>query len=146
MIEYRKATRQDARAIHRLIRQVGINPLGLDWRRFLLAIDEQGQVIGCGQVKPHGADLRELASIAVSPQHQGQGIGSQIIQKLLTETPLPLYLYCRAELESYYQKFGFQPVPPQIMPDYFYRIWRIFDILQKVVPSLGGLKIMVKTA
>ena len=72
----RRATRQDANAIHALIRQVRINPMALDWRRFLVVVDEQHRVIGCGQVKPHADGTRELASLAVVPEWQRQGIGT----------------------------------------------------------------------
>ena len=61
------ATAEQETAVKSLIRAVHINPLGLDWRRFVVAVDEEGAVIGCGQVKPHGDGTRELASIAVAP-------------------------------------------------------------------------------
>jgi N-acetylglutamate synthase-like GNAT family acetyltransferase len=67
----RRARQPDAPAIRRLIRQVGINPLGLDWRRFLIAVDAGGQLVGCGQVKPHADGSLELASIAVQPAWRG---------------------------------------------------------------------------
>ena len=49
------------------------------------------RVIGCGQIKPHGDGTRELASIAVVPEHQRQGIGTEIIARLIEGQPLPLY-------------------------------------------------------
>ena len=82
--------------------------MALDWRRFLVAVDEQDRVIGCGQVKPHADGTRELASLAVIPELQRQGIGKSIAEQLLAENPLPLYLTCRASLQTYYEKFGFQ--------------------------------------
>ena len=69
----RSAQEAESAQIKALIHEVGINPTGLDWRRFLVAVDGLGRVIGCGQIKPHGSDILELASIAVSPEHRGQG-------------------------------------------------------------------------
>ena len=61
----RKATRGDAAFIRRLIWQVGINPLGLDWQRFVMAVHGHGVRIGCAQLKMHKDGSRELASVAV---------------------------------------------------------------------------------
>ena len=60
----RPATPADAARIRRIISLVHINPTALDWHRFILAVDQAGSVIGCGQVKPHTGGLQELASLA----------------------------------------------------------------------------------
>lgn len=146
MTRLRKATTQDAKAIRAIIWRVGINPTALDWRRFVVAVDDQDRVIGCGQVKPHRDGSKELASIAVAPEHQGQGIGSQIIELLLSENELPLYLTCRASIAGYYRKFGFQTANDEQMPVYFKRIFRLTKMLRRLFPSLGELRIMVKHA
>src|SRR5512142_2915329 len=99
MIDIRKATAADARAIRKLIWRVKINPTRLDWRRFVVAVDEHDRLLGCGQVKPHGDGTREMASIAVQPEQQGQGIGRAIVERILAENELPLYLTCRSENE-----------------------------------------------
>ncbi|NOH03455.1 MAG: GNAT family N-acetyltransferase [Chloroflexi bacterium] len=81
--EVRPAVKSDSAQIRDLINLVGINPTGLGWRRFLVAVKPLGEVIACGQVKPHGADILELASIAVHPDHRGRGIAREIIARLL---------------------------------------------------------------
>ena len=144
MVCLRKSTAQDQRPIRELIWRVGINPLGLDWRRFIVAVDEQDRLLGCGQIKPHGDGSRELASRAVRPERQREGIGSQISQRLLAENPLPLYLTCRASMEPYYQKFGFEAVGWGEMPPYLRRILRLFQFLRRFSPALEELRVMVK--
>ena len=79
----RPATEADSSSIKDLIHRVGINPMDLDWRRFVLAVDGSGKMLGCGQLKPHGKDVIELASIAVEPSHQHQGIARVIIEYLV---------------------------------------------------------------
>ena len=79
MYTLRPATAAEFPAIRKLIWQVGINPIGLDWRRFVLAVDEEGRMLGCGQIKPHKGGIRELASIAVVPEARGLGIARAII-------------------------------------------------------------------
>jgi N-acetylglutamate synthase-like GNAT family acetyltransferase len=142
----RPAQAADFPTIRQLIHQVDINPMALDWRRFVLAVDRDGNMIGCGQVKPHRDGTRELASIAVQPAWRRQGVASAIIQHLLDTHPGPLYLTCREELGSFYRKFGFDEVAKESLPDYFRRLMRFVEILQtsRLVP--GRLLVMRKTS
>jgi N-acetylglutamate synthase-like GNAT family acetyltransferase len=144
----RKAAAADQRAIRALIHQVNINPLGLDWRRFWVMVDEHDQVIGAGQIKPHGDGSRELASIAVNPAWQNQGIGHILVQHLLTlaqsRPQQPLYLTCREEMQPFYRRFGFSLAPDQHLPPYFHRIARLMRTLRRIFPALHGPVIMVK--
>jgi len=128
----RRAASRDAPAIRRIIAQAHINPTGLNWRRFILAVDRQGQVIGCGQVKPHADGSLELASIAVLPAWQGKGIARLIIERLLQDYPGTLYLTCRAPLGALYRKFGFRTLTPAEMPPYFRRLSRIVNLLNRL--------------
>lgn len=128
----RPATADDFPAIRGLIRAVRINPTGLDWRRFIIAVDGQGKLIGCGQVKLHGDGSRELASIAVKPAWRGQGIASAIIERLIELYPGPLYLTCRPPLSPFYERFGFRRLSGSAAPPYFRRISQILSILQQL--------------
>lgn len=126
----RQAVRDDFPAIRSLIHAVHINPTGLDWRRFLVAISWQGDLTGCGQIKPHSDGSRELASIAVKEQDRGKGIAREIIGTLLSNEPRrPIYLMCRARLESLYNKFEFREIAFEEMPPYFRRISNIERII-----------------
>ena len=78
----RPTTENDSLLIKDLIHRVGINPMDLDWHRFVVAVDGSGKMLGCGQLKPHGRDVIELASIAVEPSYQHQGIARVIIESL----------------------------------------------------------------
>jgi N-acetylglutamate synthase-like GNAT family acetyltransferase len=127
----RPARETDEAAIKTLIHLVGINPMGLDWKRFIVAVDAQDQVIATGQIKPHGAnaEVYELASIAVIPEHRGQGLAGAIIEYLLKDSPRPLYLTCRSSLEPLYQKFGFYSIDYDEMPRYFQRISKLAGLV-----------------
>ena len=130
MIKYeiRPALESESAQIKDLIHLVGINPTGLDWKRFTVAVNDDGQVIACGQVKPHGADIQEMASIAVSPAYRGQGIARKIIEGLLGKTSRPVYLMCMGHNGPMYEKFEFKSIPYEQMPRYFQRIKKIFNI------------------
>jgi N-acetylglutamate synthase-like GNAT family acetyltransferase len=125
----RPARESESRQIKDLIHLVGINPMGLDWKRFIVAVNHQEEVIGIGQIKPHGADVLELASIAVYPEYRSQGIARAIIEYLLKDSPRPLYLTCISTLEPLYQKFGFQAISHDEMPRYFQRISKLANVL-----------------
>jgi N-acetylglutamate synthase-like GNAT family acetyltransferase len=124
------AFQKDFPAIRALIHAVQINPIGLDWRRFQVAMSNNGELLGCGQIKLHSDGSKELASIAVQESERGKGIARAIISTLLTLEPnRPLYLMCRARLNSFYEKFGFISVEMEDMPPYFKRISRVERII-----------------
>lgn len=127
----RPARETEDAAIKSLIHLVGINPMGLDWKRFIVAVDAQDQIIATGQIKPHGAnaDIHELASIAVVPEYRGQGLARAIMEHLLQGSPRPLYLTCVSSLEPFYQKFGFYSIEYDDMPRYFQRMSRLAGLV-----------------
>jgi N-acetylglutamate synthase-like GNAT family acetyltransferase len=108
----RRARRGDAVSIRRLVRGAFLNPFGVDWRRFIVAEGPDGDVIGAGQLKPHGGGLTELASIVVHPDWQMFGIGTRIVAVLVEEADPPLWLTCRKELVGFYARFGFGLMDP----------------------------------
>ena len=125
----RPALESESRQIKDLIHLVGINPMGLDWKRFIVAVDAEGKVIGTGQLKPHGADILELSSIAVAPERRGEGIARAIIEYLLKDSQRPLYLTCVSTMGALYEKFGFASVEYRDMPRYFQRLSRMANLM-----------------
>jgi N-acetylglutamate synthase-like GNAT family acetyltransferase len=138
----RPASSSDAKTIRQIISLVHINPTGLDWRRFILAVDSNGQIIGCGQVKPHADGTLELASIAVLPEWRGRGVARNVIEHLLTRFSGPIYLTCRSELGQLYQKFGFEVVELIDMPPYFKRISRFVNLINRLTRRPVALLVM----
>lgn len=140
----RPATRRDQAAIRGLIRAVHINPLGIRWRRFVLAVDDGDALIGCGQIKLHADGSRELASIAVVDAWRDQGVASAVINHLMAGEPSPLWLTCRPRLIPFYERFGFRAVEPgQPMPPYFRRILRLVRMLVRARGLAEGPQVMV---
>jgi amino-acid N-acetyltransferase len=138
----RPATSSDQAKIRALIRQVRINPTQLDWRNFVIAVAPSGEMLGCGQVKSHRDGSRELASIAVVSEYRNQGIARAIIEHLINVHPKPLFLTCRAELGSFYPKWGFRVVEKNEMPPYFRRIHRLANMLMRLSRDDEGLLVM----
>ena len=140
----RLAAESDSTVIRKLVHDSRINPMNLDWRKFIIAESPEGKVAGIGQVKLHGADLRELASIVVAPEYRGLGVARLIINHLLETHPKPVYLMCRSQLETFYKKFGFRALAVDEMPDYFRRLVvlaRTFSFIQR---NGNSLLVMIK--
>lgn len=141
-MEIRPAQESESAQIKELIHLVGINPTGLDWKRFLVAVEPSGRIISCGQIKPHGADILELASIATHPDFRGLGIARMIIERLIGETPRPIYLMCVEHNGPMYEKFGFKRLGEKQMPGYFRRINKLFTVAKAVGRTDENLWVM----
>jgi len=99
-------------------------------------------MLGCGQIKPHADGTRELASIAVWPRFQGQGVARAVIEHLLARHQPPLYLTCRAELQPFYQKFRFVTISESQATPYFRRLMRLARLLSRLAQRLGAMAVM----
>lgn len=110
----RPARRHEAARIRALVRAEQLNPLDLDWRRFFVAEDGAGRVIGCVQEKRHWRwrrpPARELASLVVSPSWRSQGLGGALVRHLQEQSRPPLWLICRSRLVPFYEQFAFREV------------------------------------
>jgi amino-acid N-acetyltransferase len=134
------ASADDQFAISMIVRAAWLYPRDLDWQRFLLA--RWGQdIIGIGQVKPHSDGSRELASLAVVPEWQGNGVGGALIHALLSREAGPLHLMCDQSREQYYERFGFKRIGREAMPPYFRRFMLIAPALRLL--SLNRLRLIV---
>lgn len=141
------ATKVHHPAIKALINEAGINPMGLKWERFLVALDNDGALIGCGQVKPHGDGSRELASIAVAREWRNQGVARAIIKALTEQHPLPLWLTCMSRLVPFYEPLGFvEMADRKQMPPYFRRAVQFFPVYARLMSVQGYLAVMVQEA
>ena len=142
ILKLRPAQESEFAIIKDLIHLTGINPMGLDWKRFTVAANKQEQVMGIGQIKPHGQGIFELASIAVYPKYRNQGVARAIIEYLLQDSPRPLYLTCISTLEPLYQKFDFQTISYDEMPRYFQRISRLANLVFRFASPNDRLLVM----
>jgi N-acetylglutamate synthase-like GNAT family acetyltransferase len=135
----RAAKAEDQVTIRRLIRAANLNPMSLKWPNFLIA-EDAGEVVGIGQVKAHRDGSREVASIAVVPSRQRQGIGSLMVNALIDRHGEGvLHLTCQRKNEGYYERFGFLRVRRGEYPPYFARLLPVVNIFAR----LGGSEIIL---
>jgi N-acetylglutamate synthase-like GNAT family acetyltransferase len=141
-ITLRKATSNDAARIRKLVIEGRINIFGLDWRRFIVAIDAAGLAVGCVQLKPHRDGTMELASLVVDPSLRGHGIARELIGAVIAIHAGGLYLTCRSELGVFYEKFGFKVLSLDELHGYFRVIVRLIAVFQRVTGREAGLLVM----
>lgn len=137
-VSIRAATATDQAVIYTLVLQNNLNPFDLHWSSFRVAVSENHEVVGCGQIKQHGS-LQELASLVVAKKWQGRGISHLLMDDLLEQAGRPLWLMCESPLISYYQKLGFGEVKGfDALPGYFQGISMVTRLSMNVVFFLRG--------
>ena len=146
MFTLRPASFDDAAFIRDLVNAARINPTGLDWQRFVVVVSSDGEIIGCGQVKPHKDGSSELASIVGAPAWRGNGVASAMIEHLVAADPGPLYLTCRSGLGPFYEKFGLRVVDQSEMTPYFRRLTRLVKAIGFVALGSEGMLVMLRNS
>ena len=142
-VVFRSASSDDLPFIRGMIREERLNPLGLDWKRFMVGEDEVGDIVACGQVKAHADGSRELASLVVRGPWRGSGLGSKIIELLQSSSNPPLWLTCRSTLIPFYIRSSFHEVEDKsAMPRYFRWASRLMNVFLKAVGRDDYLAVM----
>src|SRR5262245_17000988 len=69
-------------------------------------------LVGAGRALADGHDCAYVADIAVHPGHQGQGLGSEIVRRIVAraEGHKKVILYANPGTEPFYARFGFLPM------------------------------------
>jgi amino-acid N-acetyltransferase len=105
----------DQPTIEAMVHTASINPRNLHWQRFMVA-EQDGRIVGIGQVREYSKGTREVASGVVLPEYQGQGISIAILNALIAQETVPLYMLCHIRWSTKYAPFGFARVPGLTLP------------------------------
>lgn len=135
----RPARPEDEFTFRRMIRENRINPMGVHWQNFSVIESPQGEIIAIGQIKQHFDGTSELSSLVVDEAWRGQGLARRMMEHLIASHTGPLYLTCRSELGSMYEKFGFRRLPHAEYTPYFKRLARFARLMEK----LAGVEMLV---
>jgi ribosomal protein S18 acetylase RimI-like enzyme len=78
--------------------------------RFRYFVFDAGRLIGAGRAVSDGVDISYICDVAVHPDHQGLGIGKEIVSRLvgLSRGHKKIILYAAPGKESFYRQFGFR--------------------------------------
>ena len=86
---------------------------------FGVVVTHGGETIGMGRVIGDGGTVYQIVDMAVLPEHQGRGLGKQIMAALMDwlrrEAPRSAYVSLIADgpAKHLYAKFGFVDVSPR---------------------------------
>ncbi|TKR30678.1 GNAT family N-acetyltransferase [Luteimonas gilva] len=77
---------------------------------FKFFVRSGGTVVAAGRAVADGVDCAYLCDIAVHPDHQGTGLGKELIQRLVNRCRghRKIILYAVPGKEPFYGKFGFR--------------------------------------
>lgn len=73
-------------------------------------VRDDGKLVGAGRALADGVDCAYLGDIVILPSHQGQGLGGQIITRLLdcVRGYRKILLYAVPGKEPFYRRYGFE--------------------------------------
>lgn len=78
--------------------------------------DGDEDVVGMGRIVGDCGAVFQLSDIAVHPDHQGRGLGTQITRALVdwlhANAPKSAYVNLVADVEGFYEQFGFESTAP----------------------------------
>ncbi|MFC7681477.1 N-acetyltransferase [Paenibacillus sp. GCM10028914] len=126
----RKAKLDDVEPLYEMIQDYAEKGIMLPRSRNVLEkqIEEfvvaewDGTVVGCGSLCQLGNDLVEIRSLGISEAYKGQGIGSMLVESLITEAErreIPKIMALTYEV-SFFIKNGFTVVEKEIFPE---KVW-----------------------
>ena len=162
MIEVRPARTSDIKAIHKLIvdfasggRMLQKETVTLyeSVQEFVVAVKD-GQVVGCGALHVLWEDLAEVRSVAITETLRGNGIGNQILERIIERArELGLSrIFCLTFETKFFGRHGFEeiqgtPVEPevyaQLLKSYDSGVAEFLD-LESVKPNTLGNTRMLK--
>ncbi|WP_422117268.1 amino-acid N-acetyltransferase [Brachybacterium sp. UNK5269] len=161
-VTIRPALPADVRGIDRLVEpmtRTGIL-LGKDLvsyyeavQEFLVAVDEHGEVVGCGALHVMWEDLAEVRTLAVHESQRGTGLGHRMLSALL-ERAAQLGLqrvFCLTFEVDFFSRHGFEVMSDVVDPEVYSQLLRSPDEgiaefldLARVKPNTLGNTRMLK--
>ena len=123
-VTIRPAIETDEVAIRTLVHSERLNPYGLDWPNFMVAVI--GPVlVGAVQLRRHLDGSRELGSLVVRKEARRRGIASRLIDALLAGTNERVLLITVEAFAARYERWGFRPIEPAAAPAAIRRSYRL---------------------
>ena len=92
--------------------------LSRHFREFVVAVDAENRVVGCGALRVYSESLAEISSLAVEESTHGRGVGRQLVERLIDEARgLGLTTVFALTLqELFFHRLGFRTVTKERFP------------------------------
>ena len=86
----------------------------------VLAVVPSGQVVGFTTAISDGVLTAYVSLLEVLPSHRGQGIGTELVGRLLKQLRgyYSVNLHCDPELQSFYESLGMQSLGGMVIRDH----------------------------
>ncbi|WP_100487818.1 GNAT family N-acetyltransferase [Sporolactobacillus pectinivorans] len=82
---------------------------------YTLSVYDEGKLIGFGHIISDGVYQSFLSDLIVAPEYRQEGIGTEIVQRLINHCRLNgvswIQLSCAKGKQSFYERFGFKARP-----------------------------------
>jgi N-acetylglutamate synthase-like GNAT family acetyltransferase len=82
---------------------------------FEVAVQDR-RVLACGRLKRHADGAIELASVATDAHHQGAGLASVLVRRLLAREAGRVPVYALALAPGFFARHGFHEVAQETLP------------------------------
>jgi N-acetylglutamate synthase-like GNAT family acetyltransferase len=127
-----RATRHDLGDVEELLRSQGWEHGELKNGRTLVA--REGAAIGCVRLIEVAPNTVIVDDMVVREDKRGQGIGKQLMQAAMNSRGGKLYLCCHTEQIAFYERFEFNQVQPETLPE---PVANYFDETGDLTPPEG---------
>jgi amino-acid N-acetyltransferase len=87
--------------------------------RFIVAVEEDGSIVACGELAPLSHTLGEVRSFVVSRQHRGLGLGRRMIEEIRRRARVRGFeaLCAFTHQPAYFARLDFSIVPHTWLPE-----------------------------
>lgn len=131
-MKYRKATFKDIEAIYELVSDYATdgvmlarsrNTLYETLRDMVVAENDAGEIVGVGGLHVIWDRLAEIRTMAVSPKMTRQGIGAEIVKRLLAEGEVlgVEKFFTLTYKPGFFQTLGFRTITKEELP---HKVWK----------------------
>ncbi len=125
-----------------------------DIQEFVVAVDDGDRVLGCGALHVMWEDLAEVRTVATHPDHQGCGVGSQVLTALIARARLLglARLFCLTFETGFFGRHGFaefegapvtHEVFEQLLESYDEGVAEMLDLARVKPNTLGNHRMLM---
>ena len=88
-------------------------------QEFRVAVNEDGELVGCGALHVMWEDLAEVRSLAVTPGLRKTGVGAAVLEGLIADARElgVTRLFCLTFEVEFFSRFGFTPVTDDLVDE-----------------------------
>ena len=126
-----------------------------DVQEFLVAVDADDRVLGCGALHVMWEDLAEVRTVATDPEAQGHGIGSAVVSALIERARgLGLQrLFCLTFETEFFGRLGFREIEgtpvshevfEQLLQSYDEGVAEMLDLARVKPNTLGNHRMLLE--